>query len=127
MRLQLQISSIILAIVFVLCTNIKSIIIIDYFLNVSEITELFCINKEKPQLNCNGKCHLKTQIKEVEKNDTKSPFSNRLLTVNFELIPILNSSNLSLTLYELIIEKPNFRKTYNLLSIFHNIPSPPPK
>ena len=34
-----------------------------YFLvNQAEITELFCINKEKPRLKCNGKCHLKSTM-----------------------------------------------------------------
>lgn len=31
-------------------------------MNQAEITELFCINKEKPRLKCNGKCHLKSTM-----------------------------------------------------------------
>jgi hypothetical protein len=37
----------------------------DYLLNQSEITELFCINKDKPEMQCNGKCHLKKQFDEL--------------------------------------------------------------
>ena len=36
---------------------------IAYFeCNIDYIIETFCVNKEKPQLQCNGKCHLAKQI-----------------------------------------------------------------
>ena len=36
---------------------------IGYFeLNIDYIVETYCINKEKPQLQCNGKCHLADQL-----------------------------------------------------------------
>ena len=31
-----------------------------------EIEEQFCVNKEKPELNCGGSCHLNTVIQEEE-------------------------------------------------------------
>lgn len=34
-----------------------------YFeLNIDTIIENYCVNKEKPQLQCNGKCHLAKQL-----------------------------------------------------------------
>lgn len=33
-----------------------------YELNIDYIIETYCINKEKPELKCNGKCHLATQL-----------------------------------------------------------------
>jgi len=33
-----------------------------YEINVDYITEVFCINKEKVELACNGKCHLAKQL-----------------------------------------------------------------
>jgi exopolysaccharide biosynthesis protein len=41
-----------------------------YAANKERITQLFCINKDKPALNCNGKCYLSRKIKEVEKETT---------------------------------------------------------
>ena len=35
---------------------------VNYELNIEEITEAFCINTEKPELNCHGTCHLKKQL-----------------------------------------------------------------
>lgn len=39
---------------------------IKYELNVEEITELFCVNKEKPALMCNGKCYVKGELIDID-------------------------------------------------------------
>jgi hypothetical protein len=45
------------------------VIVIGYEINKDTITKLFCINKEKPVLHCNGKCYLQRQLKEEQKNE----------------------------------------------------------
>ena len=35
----------------------------DYVINQDYISEFLCINKDKPELNCNGKCYLMQKIK----------------------------------------------------------------
>ena len=37
-----------------------------YEVNKDYITEKFCINKDKPQMKCCGKCYLRKQLKKVE-------------------------------------------------------------
>lgn len=44
------------------------------------ITALFCINKEKPELNCKGLCYLKKQIKADEDAHSEKPQSRVELT-----------------------------------------------
>tara|TARA_R110002012_G_scaffold51401_1_gene132933 strand:- start:211 stop:546 length:336 start_codon:yes stop_codon:yes gene_type:complete len=40
---------------------------IGYFeLNIDYIIETYCVNKEKPELKCNGKCHLADQLNLAE-------------------------------------------------------------
>ena len=34
----------------------------NYEMNKAEITELFCVNKDKPELNCHGSCHLSKML-----------------------------------------------------------------
>ncbi|GAA4274937.1 hypothetical protein GCM10022258_42330 [Aquimarina gracilis] len=34
-----------------------------YQLNIDYIVEKYCVNKERPRLNCNGKCYLMSQMK----------------------------------------------------------------
>jgi len=36
--------------------------VLYYELNIDYIINTYCINKEKPQLQCNGKCHLMKQL-----------------------------------------------------------------
>ena len=53
---------------------------IDYYVNQAYIAEELCENKDKPALQCHGKCHLKKEIKKVTK-EQESP-----------LFPINNTS-----------------------------------
>ena len=46
--------------------------LVYYKLNINYIIETYCINKEKPELKCNGKCHIAKQltaISKTKKND----------------------------------------------------------
>ncbi|MDO6598162.1 hypothetical protein Q4512_14660 [Oceanihabitans sp. 2_MG-2023] len=36
--------------------------VLYYQLNIDYIVETYCVNKEKPTLQCNGKCHLAKQL-----------------------------------------------------------------
>ena len=52
--------------VTVLLLNVNAVFYAYYQWNKAEITELFCINKNKPRLKCDGKCHLQTTLQTVE-------------------------------------------------------------
>ena len=43
-----------------------------YKINTEAITEIYCVNKDKPQLHCKGKCHLKNQLDKTTDKDSKS-------------------------------------------------------
>lgn len=47
---------------------------LDYAINKDYIAEELCENKEKPELQCDGKCHL---AKEVKKVSEEKPTSNK--------------------------------------------------
>ena len=44
----------------------NSAVWLSYELNVEQITELFCVNKEKPDLMCNGKCYVKGELIDID-------------------------------------------------------------
>ena len=48
-----------------------------YLLNKNHIANNFCINKNKPALQCNGKCYLARQLKEQEKQERQAPGSKK--------------------------------------------------
>ena len=43
-----------------------------YQVNRQFIAQNFCVNKDKPKLNCNGQCYLAKQLKKQEEKETKS-------------------------------------------------------
>ncbi|WP_299760746.1 hypothetical protein [uncultured Pontibacter sp.] len=44
----------------------KGIVFSSYFANKSYIAAVLCENKAKPELQCEGKCYLKKQLKKAE-------------------------------------------------------------
>lgn len=56
---------------------------VEYILNQDYIAEFLCINKDKPKLQCNGKCHL---VKQIEKQQEEEPISS--LRISLENYPI---------------------------------------
>ncbi len=49
--------------------------VMDYFINYDYIANELCENKEKPELHCNGKCHL---MKELAKaSEEEKPVSGK--------------------------------------------------
>jgi len=69
----------------------------DYFASI-------CSNKDKPELNCNGCCHLKKQLEESDKDKTsKETFaSKKIFELFVEEITIENQNpkfNLLLNIY----------------------------
>lgn len=47
----------------------KVFIVLDYQLQKEYIIEFLCINRDKPELQCEGKCHLKKELKKSEQSD----------------------------------------------------------
>ena len=43
--------------------------VLDYVINQDYIAEVFCINKDNPMLNCDGKCYLAKMIQEQQSED----------------------------------------------------------
>ncbi|MBK8413099.1 MAG: hypothetical protein IPL22_00470 [Bacteroidetes bacterium] len=77
-----------------------------YQLNKSFIAKVLCINKEVPEKNCQGKCHLK---KELEKQEDQQKNSGNTIddkqfnifngigsTINFNSLPIFVSAKFPL-------------------------------
>lgn len=50
----------------------QAIIIMHFKLNRDAIEQRFCINKNKPELQCHGTCHLKKELQEAEKSGSSA-------------------------------------------------------
>ncbi len=81
-------------IILQLCNRVG--IVAWFNLNQDKVVELFCINKNKPELDCKGKCYLAEKLKEVNQNEagTSVPGSKYKQTSEeilfFEKIALLN-------------------------------------
>jgi hypothetical protein len=95
-----------------------------YFeLNIDYIIETYCVNKDKPQLQCNGKCQLAKQLQLVSAEDNSD--ANQPTSIVFEaFFPVFILST-SIDTFEIFIEN-NFRESffsyqnnYSYLTDFH--------
>jgi hypothetical protein len=59
--------------IFLLVSHTLSqlVIVSNFLLNQDYIAKNLCVNKEKPVLKCNGKCHLAKELKENEEKKTE--------------------------------------------------------
>ncbi|WP_338839102.1 hypothetical protein [Flavobacterium ginsenosidimutans] len=63
-----KVFSIAMTILFLLVSFQQALIVVHFKLNQNAIEKEFCENKAKPELQCHGKCHLKKELQENEKN-----------------------------------------------------------
>ena len=100
----------------------NSLFVIDYEIN-RDFYEIHCMNKDKPELECHGKCQIK---KESEK--TSNPFSQVKYSFEFNI--------LASAPFEFFVEKQAFLNTESTIfsyrelfapKIFLKIPAKPPQ
>ncbi len=61
------------------------LLVVNYELNKARITAQFCVNKARPQLKCDGKCHLAKQLGQADDTGKKAPATAGRL--KFEVLP----------------------------------------
>lgn len=60
--------------------------VIDYVVNYEYITKVLCINKAKPKLQCNGKCHLMKELAKASENEKPISSNKKIATQEFEIL-----------------------------------------
>lgn len=80
--------------------------VLDYLINYDYISKVLCINKDKPKLNCNGKCYLMRQLKKQQDSETPK---NRIQLENY---PIGFIEILQLSPQNFIVEEKSFQSHY---------------
>ena len=76
-------SSYIFIILFVANTVVIALMAVWYSNDQQYFTDNFCVNKEKVELKCNGRCHLKKQISGQTESDKKGKISVPVLEMEF--------------------------------------------
>jgi hypothetical protein len=91
----------------------------EYALRYDYIIEKLCENRDKPQLQCDGKCHLTKQLAiEAGDDEQKRAPSNQQLEVNFNLF-CDNDSNQDFQTFEVVskMQTPFVKSCYSFIWI----------
>lgn len=99
--------------------------VLDYVVNYEYITKVLCINKSKPKLQCNGKCHLMKELAKASENE--APISSDKKTTSQQIEILFLEEIKSFTIASIyFIEKPitnsNYSNSYsylNSVAVFH--------
>lgn len=96
-------ASILIIFSFLLYNFSKLGVYANYELHKDYIAKVLCVNKNKPSLNCNGKCFLKRKMKQdTQQKENSSPNSHR---ENISLPYIKSETVADLPNIEILAEK----------------------
>ena len=51
--------------------------VVEYVVNYDYIVNVLCENKDKPELQCNGKCYLMTKLAQETEQQKENPFGKK--------------------------------------------------
>ena len=60
--------------------------VVDYVVNYEYITKVLCVNKAKPKLQCNGKCHLMKELAKTSESQTPISSNKKIATQELEVL-----------------------------------------
>ncbi|KAA2242553.1 hypothetical protein F0L74_08435 [Chitinophaga agrisoli] len=119
-----QVAAILLLIGVLGQTFSKALIIAEYELNKEYIAKNLCVNRSRPKMHCNGRCHMMKQLKQEEKKDQENP--ERRLENKLEIIcAAFHPDHLALTQVITFIQYPVFQE--NTCTDFVAAPFHPPQ
>ena len=102
---------------------------VNFYMNQKEIAAIECVNKSRPELQCNGKCYLAKQLQKAEDNLNAKKEKNNQSLSHLKVIEgslFIPNEIVSFQINSFYITKEkstyNYIKFYDLLSceaIFH--------
>jgi hypothetical protein len=99
----------------------------DYALNKEFIAEVLCVNQDKPELKCNGKCYLKEQLEQSAEKEQQEQQSSRSTEKENLFVstasPINDLWNNIAIAEEMIFAEPQV----HIEELAYTIPKPPPQ
>ena len=60
--------------------------VVDYVVNYDYISTVLCINKAKPKLQCNGKCHLMKELAKTSESETPISSNKKIASQELEIL-----------------------------------------
>lgn len=60
--------------------------VIDYIVNYEYISKVLCVNKAKPKMQCNGKCHLMKELAKTSENEKPISSDKKIASHELEIL-----------------------------------------
>jgi hypothetical protein len=102
--------------------------IMEYVANYDYIANVLCENRDKPKLQCNGKCYLAKQLEKEQKERDKNPFGEQRSKIEVQSMDYFQSLlNFDLALQIEVYSDNNFCKyqDLNAMLLIEDITHPP--
>lgn len=102
--------------------------VLDYVANYDYIVNTLCENKAKPEMECNGKCHLSKELAKEAGADDKNPMNSETSKIEIPQIIISEDIQEYVFVSEIDInfsEKTGYKPTLNSSLISSKILHPP--
>ena len=116
MTMYVKITAITLALLLLFNTLYVALTYAYYNIDQLDFIEQFCVNKDKPEMKCNGKCHLKKVAQENSDNNT-TPTTK----ITFKEITLFVEKEFSYTLFSFSEEQKNlfyYQENYSYLNTY---------
>jgi type III secretory pathway component EscV len=115
-----------IALIIVLFMFLKPLFpVLEYAVNYDYISKVLCVNKAKPMMHCNGKCHLMKELAKAQETEKQTSSNKKNLTVDTVDLILDIKNDFSLFLYNgnakttIDSKYSNLYSHLNLYSIFH--------
>lgn len=69
--------------------------VLEYIMDYEYISEVLCINKDKPEMHCNGKCYLMKSLAEAAEKEADQKKQNLLKKVDIPLLYVAQAEKTS--------------------------------
>jgi hypothetical protein len=95
--------------------------VFEYIINEDYIAEFLCVNKDKPELKCNGKCYLMQMLKEQQDNKEQNlpGIAMDKYPIGFVKFAVINNKNTSFIESSLSFTYLNSYSFLFSISLFH--------
>jgi len=98
----------------------QSIILVHYEINKDEITAKYCVNKDKPQMHCCGKCLLKKKLAEQQEQQKLPAFPDIKTDIQLSVVSCQLSVNYpDIQHSALIFQQLDLHSLYEGGGVFH--------
>lgn len=99
--------------------------VLEYVFNYDYIVKELCENKAKPEMKCNGKCHLMKELAKASENDNPASKDKKTLHTEFEILFLEKSPSFEIANLNYPVQKEinmNYSDLYfyeNTIAVFH--------